>query len=115
MVVARSFPRAGPIGKATVGHLDVDCKAGSVASRRLLICFTPEQLSTLSLAAVRFASLRHIRRAGMQLILSFLERSPPPKTHDIKIDPEARAGAIKILARIIAQAYRSNNTKADDQ
>jgi hypothetical protein len=51
----------------------------------------------------------------MQLILSFLERSPPPKTHDIKIDLEARAGAIKILARIIAQAYRSNNTKADDQ
>ena len=50
----------------------------------------------------------------MQLILSFLERSPPPKTHDIKIDPEARAGAIKILARIIAQAYRSNKTKADD-
>jgi hypothetical protein len=51
----------------------------------------------------------------MQLILSFLERSPPPKTHDIKIDPEARAGAIKILARIIAQTYRSNKTKGDDQ
>jgi hypothetical protein len=90
-------------------------KSVSVALPHLLICFTHGQSWTLSLAAVRFASLRHIRRAGMQLILSFLERSPPPKTHDIKIDPEARAGAIKILARIIAQTYRSNKTKGDDQ
>jgi hypothetical protein len=41
----------------------------------------------------------------MQLILSFfLEGSPPQKKQSIKLDPEARTGAIKSLVRIIAQA-----------
>jgi hypothetical protein len=40
----------------------------------------------------------------MQLILSFLERAPPQKQRNVKIGAEARIAAIKILARMIAQA-----------
>jgi hypothetical protein len=40
----------------------------------------------------------------MQLILSFLERSPPQKQYNIQMVAEARIAAIKILARMIAQA-----------
>jgi len=42
----------------------------------------------------------------MQLLLEILEPSPPRSPND-QLDVEARAQAIKILARIIAQALQS--------
>ena len=44
----------------------------------------------------------------MQLTLTFLEPPPPkqpPLSQELR-DAEARAEALKVLARIIAQAYR---------
>ena len=51
----------------------------------------------------------------MQLTLSFLEACLPQKNPSIKLDTEARAEAIKILARmIVAQSIEATKqTEAD--
>ena len=40
----------------------------------------------------------------MQLTLALLELAAPPTTPEVQLDAEARAKAIEILARLIAQA-----------
>jgi hypothetical protein len=51
----------------------------------------------------------------MQLTLGFLEPSPPQSPSE-QLDAEARAEAIKILARIIAQALKSaEQMEANDE
>jgi hypothetical protein len=40
----------------------------------------------------------------MQLILAFLQTPPPQAAPPDKLDPETRIEAVRILARIIAQA-----------
>ena len=52
-----------------------------------------------------------MRRVAMQLTLTFLEPPPPkqpPLSQELR-DAEARAEALKVLARIIAQAYQATN------
>ncbi len=43
----------------------------------------------------------------MQLTLAFLEAPPPQPTLSDQLDPEARIEAVRILARIIAQAVET--------
>ena len=43
----------------------------------------------------------------MQLTLAFLEASPPHTTLSDQLDAEARIEAVRILARIIAQAIET--------
>lgn len=54
----------------------------------------------------------------MQLTLAFLEAPPPtqpPPSRELR-DVEARAEALNVLARIIAQAYpTTNQTEATDE
>jgi len=54
----------------------------------------------------------------MQLTLAFLEPptlSAPPPSRELR-DAEARAEALNVLARIIAQAYQTTNqTEATDE
>jgi len=47
---------------------------------------------------------RPTRRVAMQLTLAFLEAPPQQPTLSDQLDAEARIEAVKILARIIAQA-----------
>ena len=44
----------------------------------------------------------------MQLTLALLELPTPPAMPDVPLDPEARAKAIEILARIIAQTFATS-------
>ena len=54
----------------------------------------------------------------MQLALALLELPAPPATPGVPLDPEARAKAIEILARMIAQTLatstRPQNEVADE-
>ena len=52
----------------------------------------------------------------MQLTLGFLEPpTPSPPSRELR-DAEARAEALNVLARIIAQAYQTTNqTEATDE
>jgi hypothetical protein len=54
----------------------------------------------------------------MQLTLAFLEplqSTQPPPSRELR-DTEARAEALNVLARIIAQAYQTTNqTEATDE
>jgi hypothetical protein len=56
-----------------------------------------------------------MRRIAMQLTLAFLEACLPQKKPSIKLDPEARAEAIKTLARMIAaqSIEATKRTEAD--
>jgi hypothetical protein len=56
-----------------------------------------------------------MRRIAMQLTLAFLEACLPQKKPSIKLDPEARAESIKILARMIAaqSIEATKQTEAD--
>ena len=47
----------------------------------------------------------------MQLTLSFLQASPPPKEPNINLGPATRAEAIRGLARMIVQASEVNKQK----
>jgi hypothetical protein len=50
-----------------------------------------------------------MRRVAVQLMLAFLEASPPQPRPSVKIDAKARAEAIKTLARMIAaQSVEAN-------
>jgi hypothetical protein len=52
----------------------------------------------------------------MQLTLAFLELPPPEQRPSDQIDAEVRAEAIRILARIIAQALATTKrTEAADE
>jgi hypothetical protein len=80
------------------------------ASLHLPICFTQGQSSTLCSAAARFhnQSPPPMRRVAMQLTLAVLELprpAQPPLSH--QLDAKARAEALDILARIIAQAFEA--------
>ena len=54
----------------------------------------------------------------MQLTLALLELPAPPATPGVQLDPEARAKAIEILVRIIAQTLATStqlqNEMADE-
>ena len=54
----------------------------------------------------------------MQLTLALLELPAPPATPGVALDPEARAKAIEILVRIIAQTLATStqlqNEMADE-
>ena len=54
----------------------------------------------------------------MQLTLALLELPAPPAMPGVPLDPEARAKAIEILARVIAQSLatstRPQNEMADE-
>ena len=54
----------------------------------------------------------------MQLTLALLELPAPPATPGVQLDPEARAKAFEILARMIAHALASltlpQNEMADE-
>ena len=54
----------------------------------------------------------------MQLTLALLELPAPPATLGVPLDPEARAKAVEILARMIAQALarftQPQNEMADE-
>ena len=47
----------------------------------------------------------------MQLTLSFLQASPPPKEPNINLGPATRAEAIRGLARMIVQASEVSKQK----
>jgi hypothetical protein len=52
----------------------------------------------------------------MQLTLGLLEPSPPQQRPSDQLDAEARADALKILARIIAQALQpTGQMEASDE
>jgi hypothetical protein len=51
----------------------------------------------------------------MQLTLAFLEPPPPQQRLSDQLDAEARAEALKILARIIAQALQSTKQMEGDR
>ena len=52
----------------------------------------------------------------MQLTLGFLEPPPPQRVPADKLDPETRIEALRILARIIAQAIEpANRAEATDE
>ena len=54
----------------------------------------------------------------MQLTLALLDLPAPPATPGVQLDPEARAKAIEILARMIAQTLarltQPQNEMADE-
>jgi len=59
-----------------------------------------------------------MRRVAMQLTMGFLEPPPPtqPQPSRELRDAEARAEALKVLARIIAQACQTtNHTEATNE
>jgi hypothetical protein len=47
----------------------------------------------------------------MQLTLSFLRASPPPKEPSINLDPATRAQAVRGLARMVVQAFEARKQK----
>jgi hypothetical protein len=47
----------------------------------------------------------------MQLTLSFLQASPPPKEPNMNLGPATRAEAVRGLARMIAQAADTGKQK----
>jgi len=47
----------------------------------------------------------------MQLTLSFLKASPPPKEPNLNLGPATRAEAVRGLARMIAQASEVSKQK----
>jgi hypothetical protein len=47
----------------------------------------------------------------MQLTLSFLQASPPPKEPNINLGPATRAEAARGLARMIVQASETSEQK----
>ena len=47
----------------------------------------------------------------MQLTLALLELAAPPAAPEAQLDPEARAKAIEILARMIVQALATSPEK----
>jgi hypothetical protein len=47
----------------------------------------------------------------MQLTLSFLQASPPPKEPNINLGPATRAEAVRDLARMIVQASGTSKQK----
>ena len=66
----------------------------------------------------RGPTLRPQRRAAAQLTLALLDLPAPPATPGVQLDPEARAKAIEILARMIAQTLarltQPQNEMADE-
>jgi hypothetical protein len=50
----------------------------------------------------------------VQLTLALLELAAPPAMPGAQLDPEARAKAIEILARMIAQALATPTEKETD-
>jgi hypothetical protein len=89
-----------------------------VVSHRWQICSTPEGSWTLSSVAARFHNKRRrpMRRVAMQLTLALLEPpSPTPSSPSRELrDAEARAEALKILARLIGQARQPAPEATDE-
>jgi hypothetical protein len=49
----------------------------------------------------------------MQLTLSFLQASPPPKEPNINLGPATRAEAVRGLARMIVQASETTTKQKE--